>query len=452
MNNRLTDSSTEALPAASSVQRDVQNEKAVGTLSRRGVLQATAAAGTLATTTLFSRTAHAAGSDIIKVGLLGCGGRGSGAASNAMGADSGARLTAIGDIFEPEAMRAKKTLSRALKDQYAVSDDQIFVGWDACERMLATDIDVILLCTPPGFRPAQMKASVEAGKHIFCEKPVAVDPVGVRSVMESSKKAAEKGLSLVSGLCWRYDLGVKATMERILDGAIGSIQTSQANYLASTLWLRDAAPDWTPMHVQVKNWLYYRWLSGDHYVEQFIHSLDKALWLRKDVPPVSCVGLGGRQVRTSPDYGDIYDHFYVVYEWADGSRTYAATRQMENCFNETEDYVYGVSGTAKLLAHEIQGANAWKYQYKGEGPQPNMYDLEHVALFNSIRNSKPINNGDYMCKSTLMAIMGREACYTGKTVTWEQAMNSQQDLVPKSLKWGEAPEVAVHSPGSYSFT
>ena len=423
--------------------------------SRRGFMTTsavTAVVGASMPQDFLSRTANAAGSDLIKVGLVGCGGRGNGAASDAMKADAGCRLTAVGEMFEDRLKLGKNLLKRTLKDQYAVPEENCFAGWDSCQRVLDTDIDVILLCTPPGFRPAHMAAAVEAGKHIFCEKPVAVDPVGVRSVMESSRLAEKKGLSLVSGLCWRYDLGMRATMERVLDGAIGKLQTSQCNYLASTLWIRTPEPEWTPMHNQVLNWLYYRWLSGDHIVEQFIHSLDKALWLRQDVPPVRCYGIGGRQVRTSEEYGDIFDHFYVVYEWADGTKTYAATRQMEGCFNETEDYVFGLEGTAKLIANEISGPKPWKYRYDGAGEQPNMYDLEHVALFKSIRDGKPLNNGDYMCKSTLMAIMGREACYSGETITWEQAMLSQQNLAPKELAWGDAPSVNVNVPGKYKFT
>jgi predicted dehydrogenase len=314
-------------------------------------------------------------------------------------------------------------------------------------KLLETDINVVLLTTPPGFRPMQMEAAVAAGKHIFCEKPVAVDPVGVRRVMAASEAAKEKGLSLVSGLCWRYDKGVQATIEKIHSGAIGDIISVQENYLAGTLWIREPKDFWTPMHNQVMNWLYYRWLSGDHIVEQFIHSLDKSMWLHHDVPPVLAYGMGGRQVRTDPVYGDIYDHFSVVYQWADGTKTYAATRQMPNCFNETEDYVYGTQGTARVLANEITGENPWKFS----GEKPSMYYLEHVALMKSIREGKPLNNGDYMCKSTLMAIMGREAAYSGEVIRWDDIKDSKMSLLPEKLEWGDAPAVDVRQPGSYSF-
>jgi myo-inositol 2-dehydrogenase / D-chiro-inositol 1-dehydrogenase len=415
---------------------------------RRSFLKSTAAAGALgAASTFLSRSVHASGSDILKVGLIGCGGRGSGAASDAMKADPGCRLTAIADVFYDRMKSGKENLTNALGDQYAVPDDQCFSGWECLQQILETDIDVVLLATPPGFRPAQMEAAVKAGKHVFCEKPVAVDPVGVRRVMAASELAKQKGLAVVSGLCWRYDLGVKATMEQIFSGAIGEIVSIQENYLTGTLWLRTPNADWSPMHRQVLNWLYYKWLSGDHIVEQFIHSLDKAMWLHHDVPPIKCYGTGGRQVRTSDDYGDIYDHFSIVYEWEDGTRCFATTRQMSECHNETEDYVFGTKGTAKVLGNRITGETNWKF----EGKKPSMYVLEHVALMNSIRNGTPINNGDYMCKSTLMAIMGREAAYSGQVITWNQAMESDMDLLPKALAWGAAPEVKVPQPGKYRF-
>jgi predicted dehydrogenase len=392
-----------------------------------------------------SRSVHAAGSDIIKVGLIGCGGRGSGAANDAMKADAGCRLTAIADVFYDRLQDGKKQLQKTLGEQYAVSEEQCFSGWEALENILATDVDVVCLATPPGFRPAQMEAAVAAGKHVFCEKPVAVDPVGVRRVMAASAMAAEKGLSVVSGLCWRYDLGVKATIEKIQSGAIGV--SIQSNYLTGTLWNRTPKPEWTPMHKQVLNWLYYRWLSGDHIVEQFIHSLDKALWLHNDVPPVLCYGTGGRQVRTQPEYGDVYDHFAVVYEWADGTRCYASTRQMSECHNETEDFVYGTEGVARVIGNRIRGKVDWKY----EGDSPSMYLLEHIALMKSIREGKPINNGDYMCKSTLMAIMGREAAYSGQVIKWDDAMASEMKLGPDKPDWGPAPEIEIPMPGQYKF-
>lgn len=416
--------------------------------SRRTFIKTTASTAAVASTASFlNRSVHAAGSDIIKVGLVGCGGRGNGAAKDAMMADAGCRLTGIAEVFYDRMVDGKKQLQKSLGEQYQVKDDQSFSGWDALDQLLKTDIDVILLATPPGFRPAQMEAAVAAGKHVFCEKPVAVDPVGVRRVMAASAAAAEKGLCVVSGLCWRYDYGVKATIDKIHSGAIGELISIQSNYLTGTLWNRTPKPEWTPMHNQVLNWLYYRWLSGDHIVEQFIHSLDKAMWLHHDVPPTHCYGIGGRQVRTQPQYGDIYDHFSVVYEWADGTRCFASTRQMSDCYSETEDFIYGTEGTAKVLANEIKGKYPWKF----EGNKPSMYQLEHVALMKAVREGKPINNGDYMCKSTLMAIMGREAAYSGQVIKWDDALASNQKLGPDRPEWGDAPAVEVPMPGQYKF-
>ena len=417
--------------------------------SRRSFLQQSAVAGAVALP-LAMRSVHAGADDTIKVGLIGCGGRGMGAASNALAADPGARLTAIADMFEDRLELAEKALSRQLGDRFQIADRKFF-GFDAYQKVIDSGVDVVLLTSPPHFRPQHLEAAIKAGKHIFCEKPIACDPAGVRKVLELSKQAEEKNLNLVSGLCWRYDLGVKATIEKLLDGAIGDIVAIQENYLTGTLWQRARRDSWTDMHYQIYNWLYFRWLSGDHINEQFIHSLDKSLWLHRDEPPARCYGMGGRQCRTAAEFGDVYDHFYVVYEWADGTKTFAATRQMEGCFNETEDYVIGTKGTAKVLAHEIQGANPWKYKYEGPGNQPNMYDLEHVALFKAIRDGKPINNGKYMSYSTMMAIMGREACYSGQAITWDQAMNSKMDLTPPAYEFGPAPEVKVLQPGSYKF-
>ena len=442
-----------ANPNNSSQNVNAQAESQAST--RRNFLQTTASVGAIASAaaapSFLARSAHAAGSDILKVGLIGCGGRGNGAAENAMNADSGARLTAMADMFDDRLKLSKRILSKQLGDKFQVADDHLFYGFDAYKRLLESDVDVVILTTPPHFRAQHLEAAINAGKHVFCEKPIASDMAGVRKVLELSELAEKRKLCLVSGLCWRYDLGVKATIEKILDGAIGDIISIQENYLTGTLWQRPRKEEWSDMEFQLANWLYFRWLSGDHIAEQFIHSLDKSLWLHHDVPPVRCYGMGGRQVRTAPEYGDVYDHFYVVYEWADGTRTFAATRQMDGCYNETEDYIFGTHGTARVIAHEIKGTVEWKYKYEGPGNQPGMYDLEHVALFNAIRAGNTINNGKYMCYSTMMALMGREACYSGQAITWDQCMNSPQDFTPAAYEFGPAPEVVVHQPGTYKF-
>lgn len=412
---------------------------------------AIAAAGAVGATLLNSRMAHAAGSDEIKYALIGCGGRGMEAAVNAANAGKNAKLVAIADVFPDRVDYAKSALKQPLGEQFKVKDDQVFSGLDAYKQVMATNCDMVLLCTTPHFRPMHLKAAIEAGKHVFCEKPVAVDAPGIRSVLETTKLAEEKRLNLVSGLCWRYDLGVRETIKRVQDGAIGDIVSMQENYLTGTLWHRDPKPGqvWSEMENQIRNWLYYTWLSGDHNVEQHIHSLDKALWLMGDEPPAFCYGLGGRQVRTDAQWGNIYDHFAVVYEWANGVRCHAYTRQQANCYSETEDYVYGTKGKASILAHTVNGERVFT------GNKPSMYLVEHQELNKAISDGKLINNGKYMSYSTMLAIMGRMACYTGERITWEQAMNSQQSLTPESYDWGpvKLPEsaTAVAMPGKTKF-
>lgn len=421
--------------------------------SRRDFLarsSAVAAAGSIAASFGAIPAVHAQGSEAVNVALIGCGGRGSGAALNAMKADPNNRLTVMCDLFPDRLAQARKRLTPELGQQMRVTDDTAFSGFDGYKRVMESDAKVVLLCTTPHFRPLHLKAAIDAGKHVFCEKPVAVDAPGVRSVLKSSEEAKQKGLALVSGLCWRYDHGVRETIKRIQDGAIGDIISIQENYLTSTLWhrgTREEHPEWSEMEYQMRNWMYYTWLSGDHNVEQHIHSLDKALWLMGDKPPVAATGLGGRQVRTGPQWGNIYDHHAVVYEWPN-VRVFSFTRQMEKCANETEDIIFGTKGKARVIKHEIEaGGDTWRYR----GEKPSMYDVEHDELFKSIKAEKPINNGQYMCYSTMLAIMGRMATYTGQRVTWEAAWNSTQDMTPRNYAWGPVelpPEVLeVAMPG-----
>jgi predicted dehydrogenase len=390
--------------------------------------------GAAATTLMNPRMVHAAGDEVIKYALIGCGGRGTGAAVDAAEADKNAKLVALADVFPDRVENAKKNLAGRLAGQYAVTDDHCFHGFDAYKQVMATDADLVLLCTTPHFRPLHLRAAIEANKHVFCEKPVAVDAPGVRHVLESTKMAKEKNLSLVSGLCWRYDWPVRETIKRIHDGAIGDIVTIQENYLTGELWHRGRDPNWSDMEYQMRNWLYFTWLSGDHIAEQHIHSIDKALWLMHDEPPVSCYGLGGRQTRVDEKWGNIFDHFSVVYEWKNGVRCYAMSRQQPVRYHETEDHVFGTKGNAKVLAKTIQGEAKWTYEKKGN--EPGMYLSEHQELNKSIREGKPINNGEYMSYSTMMTIMGRMACYTGEKLSWEQALNSKEDLTPAKYEWG----------------
>lgn len=415
--------------------------------SRRRFLQSAAAAGSVAA--LASPRVYASGDETIRVGLVGCGGRGQGAAINAMKADPAVRIVALADLFDESMQRARKGLSRQFGDQFAVTDDMCFDGFDGYKKLMAADCDVVLLASPPHYRPDHMESAVAAGKQIFCEKPVATDPVGVRRVEASCELAEQKGLNVVSGLCWRYDQGMIETVDRVRNGAIGKLVSTQANYLTSPLWIKPRKPGESEMHYQCRNWYYYTWLSGDHIVEQFIHSLDKALWLHGDVPPVSAVGMGGRQRRSDLTQGNAYDHFSVIYQWDDGSKTHAYTRQMAGCMNETEDHVYGTEGYAKLINHKITGTHAWEFK----SDEVQMHQAEQNEFFKAIRGERPrINNGDYMCRSTLMAILGREACYTGKELTYQQIAEGAQDLRPSGYTFDDTPPSAeIPQPGKYVF-
>lgn len=415
--------------------------------TRRGFIKESAGAlalGTLATHLPALSGAFAAGTDIVKVGLVGCGGRGSGAAAQALQADTGARLTGMADMFADRLATSLGNLRKTdLADRVLVDQDHQFVGPDAYKRLIDSGVDVVLLATPPHFRPAHLSYAVEKGKHVFCEKPVAVDATGVRSVFATVAEARRKNLSLVSGLCWRYDLPRQKAFEKVHAGALGEIRAIQATYHTSTLKKFPRRPGWTDMEFQLRNWQHFTWLSGDHNVEQHVHNLDSVLWLMNDVPPVRCAASGGRQARTGEESGDVYDHFSTVYEWANGVKTFSSCRQIDGADNDISDHVWGTKGYCDVFAHKISGETNWQYA----GPRPDRFQVEHNVLFQSIREGRPINNGDYMTKSTLMGVMARMSAYTGKSLTWDQALESREDLTPASYEMGPAPVPTVAIPG-----
>jgi myo-inositol 2-dehydrogenase/D-chiro-inositol 1-dehydrogenase len=416
-------------------------------VDRRRFLQASAAA-TAVTTLSQLPLVHADGNDTIRIGLIGCGGRGTGAAANALKADPNIRLVAMADTFRDRLEASLRELRRdtALDAKIDVPPEKRFTGFDAFGQVLGSGVDAVLLCTPPHFRPAHMEAAVRARKHIFAEKPIAVDAPGVRRVLAACEEARRQRLSVVSGLCWRYHNGMRETFRRLLDGAVGDIVAMQCTYNTGTLWHRQREQGWSDMEWQVRNWLYFTWLSGDYNVEQHVHSLDKMAWAMRDQYPVKCFGLGGRQVRTGPEFGHIFDHMACVYEYANGVKCYSFCRQQANCTNEVKDYVMGTRGQADIMRHQITGPSAWQYP-AAQGRRDDMYQNEHNEFFASIRSGTPINNGDYMCKSTLMGVMGRMACYTGQLVTWDQALNSSEDLSPPRYEWGPIAVPPVARPG-----
>lgn len=422
------------------------NNQSTEHATRRQFLQNSAVAAAALGTMAFPQVAHAGGSDILRVGLVGCGGRGTAAAIDALSADPHTELVAIGDTFADRAASCLSTLkeTKEVADRVKLTPDRVFSGFDAYKQVIDSGADVILLATPPHFRPAHFAYAVDKGKHCFVEKPIAVDVPGVLSVQKTCELAKQKNLAVVSGLCWRYDLGVRETMKRIQDGAIGDIKAIESRYNSGTLWHRGREPQWSEMEYQVRNWLYFTWLSGDHINEQAVHSLDKTAWLNGDTSPVQAMGIGGRQQRTDKKYGNIYDHHVVFYEYPNGVRVYFTCRQQDNCSTFVDEIVIGTKGTARILANQIKGENKWKYK----GPKPSMYRVEHEELFKSIRDGSPINNGDYMTNSTMIAIMGRMCTYTGRDMRWEDVVSNTERLGPTQYEWTDVPIETVAIPGS----
>jgi myo-inositol 2-dehydrogenase / D-chiro-inositol 1-dehydrogenase len=410
-------------------------------LKASGIVAGAALAGNLS----IARSAHAQGSDILKVGLIGCGGRGSGAAINAMNADKNAKIVALADAFQDRVAASLANLKQNNAAQVDVTPERCFAGFDAYKKVIASDVDVVILGETPHFRPMHLKAAIDAGKHVFCEKPVAVDAPGVRSVLASVEEAKKKNLNIVSGLCWRYHPAVRETMQRMKDGAIGDILSIQETYLTGAVGHSvQRTPGMSEMEFQMRSWYFFTWLSGDHNVEQHIHSLDKAAWAMNDEPPVAAWGIGGRQ---TPKLGDIYDHHAVVYEYANGAQVHAYCCQQPGVYTDVSDRFVGTKGICTLEGSkgQITGKNKWRYK----GPDADMYNLEHVALFDAIRKGKPINNGLYMARSTMLAIMGRMVTTTGKRLTWDEAINSQQVLAPKTYAMDAEPPVMPDKDGKY---
>ena len=415
--------------------------------TRRDFLGTAAAAA--AASALHVPLVHSAGSDVLKVGLIGCGGRGTGAAEQALNADPNVKLVAMGDAFPDRLQSSLKILKKTHPEKVDVKEESCFVGFDAYKSVIAAS-DVVLLCEPPHFRPLHLKAAIEAGKHVFAEKPVAVDGPGIRSVLASCEEAKKKSLSVVSGLCLRYDAGFREMMKRVHDGEIGEVIALQANDYRGGRWARPRKPEWSDMTYHMRNWYNFTWLSGDFNVEQHVHYLDVCAWALKDAYPIKAIGMGGRQVLVEAEYGNIYDHFAVVYEYASGARMYSNTRQQRGCKNDMSAFAMGSKGRALISEGPLRivGEKPWEYQAKHRS----MYQVEHDELFASIRAGKPINNGEYMSKSSLMAIMGRMAAYTGQQITWDQALNSKEDLSPPKYDWDLAlapPQVAI--PGQTKF-
>jgi predicted dehydrogenase len=369
-------------------------------------------------------------SRILKIGLIGCGGRGTGAAHQALSADEKVVITAMADVFEDKMQQSLKNLKDLHPAKVKVDKSNQFLGFDAWRKLIETDVDVILLATPPAFRPDHLQAAIRSGKHVFCEKPMAVDASGIRKVLAAADLAKQKKLSLVSGFCWRYHFPKRAIFEQVHKGAVGKINTVYNTYNTGALWHKPKQPDWNKLQYEMRNWIYYNWLSGDHIAEQAVHSLDMMAWAMKDALPLRATGTGGRQSRTDDKFGNVFDHFAIVFEYPENVKGIHFSRQQKNCSNSYAVQITGSEGNATIdcikRQHIIVGKNNWRY----DGEENNMYQTEHDELFASIRDEQPINDGKWMAQSTMLAILGRMAAYSGKTITWDEAIQSTETLGP----------------------
>lgn len=412
-------------------------------VSRRGFLKTSAALSAAALAAGVSPRARATAPlpDEVKVGVIGCGGRGTGAAVNAVTAAAGVRITALGDLFQDRWERCRSQLIERLEGAADLPLDRCFTGFDAYRGVLATDCDVVILATPPGFRPDHIRAAVEAGKHIFAEKPVAVDSAGVRSVLQSADLIDQKGLSFVAGTQFRHELIYQETVKRIHDGAIGDVLAADCHYLTGALWMHPRQPEWSDMEWQLRNWLYFTWLSGDHIVEQHVHNIDVVSWVL-GTNPVSAIGMGGRQVRTDPAYGHIYDHFAVEFQHPEARRVMSLCRQMDGCARKVGELIIGTKGRANPRGL-IEGENPWRFSGTN---RPGLVE-EHAVLIKAVRGGQPVNECRQIGESSLAAILGRMSAYTGREITWEEALESPEDLMPERLEFGGLAVPPVAMPG-----
>jgi len=394
--------------------------------------------GALAGSLGIARSAHAAGDDQIKIALIGCGGRGTGAASQALSTKGDVKLVAMADAFKDRLDGSLGNL-RSFGGRVDVPAERQFVGFDAYQKAIDSGVDLVILATPPGFRPIHLAAAVKAGKHVFMEKPVAVDAPGVRSVLASAEEAKKKSLAIGVGLQRRHQAKYLETIKRLQDGAIGDIQYTRVYWNGAGVWVKQREPNETEMHYQMRNWYYFNWLCGDHITEQHIHNLDVGNWL-KNAYPVRANGMGGRQVRTGKEFGEIFDHHCVEFEYSDGSRMFSQCRHIPGCWDAVSEYAVGTKGSSDISGGNITGGvkSDDKWHFRGASPDP--YQVEHDDLFASIRAGNPINEAEYGAKSSMTSILGRMATYSGKVVEWEAAINSSISLAPKQYSFdAEAP-------------
>jgi myo-inositol 2-dehydrogenase / D-chiro-inositol 1-dehydrogenase len=393
------------------------------------------------------RGAHAQGSDTIKVALVGCGGRGSGAAAQALSTEGNVKLVAMADAFSDRLNGSYKELAAKNSAKMEVTEDRKFIGFDAYKEAIKL-ADLVILATPPGFRPIHFEEAVRQGKHIFMEKPVAVDGAGVKRVLAAAEEAKKKNLKVGVGLQRHHQLGYIETIKRLQDGTIGDIVAMRSYWNDGGVWVKDRIPGETEMQYQMRNWYYFVWLSGDHICEQHIHNLDVINWV-KNAYPVRCHGMGGRQVRTGKQYGEIFDHHAVEFEYPDGSRNFSQCRHIRGCWSSVSEHVIGTKGNCDVGGHTITGANAWRLSREDRERGKNPYQQEHDDLFAAIRNDKPYNEAYNGAMSSLTAIMGRMATYSGKIIEAKEVLESAHALVPSSYDWNGTPPTLPDENGFY---
>ena len=400
--------------------------------TRRDFLKRSAAGAAALGTVSITRGAHAAGDEVIKIGMIGAGGRCSGAAAQSLKAGPYVKLVAMTDVFDSRVKASRENLRKQFPDQVMVDDDHCFASFDGYKKVIDA-ADVVLIACASKFHPMYSEAAIKAGKHVFVEKPHAIDPVGVRRVKAVADLAKEKGLSIVSGLQSRYHAGWQETVKRIHDGIIGDVVAAQSMFLRAPYRVMSREPSLSEIQYQFWNWYHFRWLSGDDVPQSLVHNVDRISWIMKEEMPKWAFGLAGRSSSFGEVYGDMFDHHTAVYEYESGARLYALCRTQAGCYNNSSDIIMGTKGTCHL-AHRhprVEGETNWQY----DGPENNPYDAEQKALIDSVREGKPINSGYHMATSTMVGVLGQMTCYSGKPVQWDEACKSD-------LQYGPAPEEA----------
>ena len=400
---------------------------------------------------------HRSVDDTIKVALIGCGGRGTGAAQQALSTKQNVKIVALADAFRDRLDQAYKSLTgRGAKaadgsPKVDVPEDRKFVGFDAYKQAIPL-ADVVILATPPGFRPSHFEEAVRQGKHVFMEKPVATDAPGVRKVLAAAEEAKKKKLNVVTGLQRRYQPSYREMIKRIHDGALGDIVGGQVYWISGGVWHKPRQANQSEMDYQMRNWYYFNWLCGDHINEQHVHNIDVANWVKQSYP-VSCQGTGGRQVRNGKDDGEIFDHHIVDFVYADGTTINSQCRHYEGTFSRVDELFLGTKGKVEGIEKKssaLMGYNGQPIYSYAAKPTDNPYQIEHDELFEAIAKGEyKFADAERTAKSTMTAIMGRMATYSGKTVKWDEALNSQIDLFPEKLAWDAMPKILPDKDGIY---